>query len=262
MNIIYCSDKGYFKFLRLSILSLLEHNDNVVFHILTMDSPETNQQALTNSQVAKLKSECAETGKNFEIVFYDVRNLYMEVLSSSKNANSIFTPYAGLKLLIPFVCNIDKGLYLDCDFIILKSIEEIYNQDISHDFLLAHLDKDFFYTGVYLYNIKKDKEDNFLRAKKAISFYVNNLLRFPDQEALNFAYGKVRSLRLKKIFMYDENTYMFHISSKHLQEVITFLDNIVFNKQGKSLHGRYHSIVKVLSCLQNDTSEANNSLNN
>lgn len=228
-----------------------------------MDSPETNQRSVSSTQIAKLKTECAETGKSFDIKVYNVRNLYEQLLFNSVNKNSIFTPFAGIRLLIPFICNIDKGLYIDCDFIILKSLEDIYNQNIENDFLLAHLtDERLFSSGVYLYNIKKERENDFLNIKKAISFYINNSSPYPDQDALNFAYEKVNSLKLKKIFMYDKNAYMFHISSKHMPEIIDFLANSVFSKRGRKLHNKYHNIAQIISRLENDTSENNILFNN
>lgn len=262
MNIIYCADRKYYNFLRISVLSLLEYNNNVTFHILTMDSPETNQYALSNVQISELRAECDETGKKYKIIIYDVRNLYERYLYNPQNIDKVFTPYAGLRLLIPFVCSFDKGLYLDCDFIIVRSIEEIYNQDISNDYLLAHLEEKQFNSGALLYNLKKEKENNFSKITEATTYYKEKILRFPDQEALNLAYGKVKSLRLKKIYFYDNDTYMFHISSKQVPEIIEFLNGAVFKKQGKNLHGKFRNIAQVISNIQNDASEENNLLNN
>lgn len=157
MDVLYCSDYNYFNFLRLSVISLLEFNNNVTIHIFTMDCPETEHKALSKAQISQLKKECLTIHKQFEIKIYNIRECFEKHLLSSCNLNSFYTPYTGLRLIAPYILTCDKVLYIDCDFIVLKSLKPIYSQICSKSSILVTKLKDdiYFATATYLHDLKK-----------------------------------------------------------------------------------------------------------
>lgn len=234
-------------------MSLLESNNNVTIHIFTMNSPETNQKRLSAAQISQLKKECSETSKNFKIKTYDVREHFDKHLINSCNNKSFYTPYAALRLLAPFVLGCDKVLYLDCDIIVLKSLDFIYKRDFNDKSLLIpeFIDKRTFHNSIYLQNLKKERENNFKEEKKAIFIYNTYVHEYPDMHAMNVAFKNYSHLYVGNLFTYNyENSFVFHISSKEVDIVNEFLTNAVFSKSAKEIRKKIVKIVQFIDKMQ------------
>ena len=104
-----------------------------------MDSPETRQVQISRKQKEKLKSEIALLDPTSRILFYDVRDMYLEKLSNSVNRYTRFSPYAALRLLAPYIIqNVNMLLYLDADTLVTDTLFELFDEDLgNHDFDIA-----------------------------------------------------------------------------------------------------------------------------
>lgn len=253
MNVLYCADYKYFNFLRLSVLTLLEFNDNVTIHIFTMDSPETNQKALSKNQIAQLIKECSETNKQFDVKIYNVREWFEKYMINSCNLNSFYTPYAALRLLAPYILDCDKVLYLDCDIIVLKSLVPIYNQEFAGSYILAprFYNDESFINGIFLQNLKREREVNYKNTNEAISIYNTFVHEYPDMNAMNKAFKDCQHLNVGNLYTYNpENSFVFHISSKEVDETNNFLKNCVFSKTAREIRKKIIKIVQFIDKKQ------------
>ena len=110
------------------------------------------------------------------------------------------------KIFLPdILSDLDKVIYMDGDTVILKDLRELYNIDVSNVYASVAkdgiyyrfpkemkelgLDKRGFYfnSGVMLYNLKQQREDNII--SKAIEYIKNNEDFYGDQDVLNIIFG-------------------------------------------------------------------------
>ena len=108
------------------------------------------------------------------------------------------------KYLIPkLLNNIDKVLYLDVDTLVLGSLSELYNIDLTGKYAAAVENNDsysainkvgtkhYFNAGVILYNLKKCREDNIMEKlfNNHIFLFKQDKLRYVDQCVLNYTFN-------------------------------------------------------------------------
>lgn len=110
------------------------------------------------------------------------------------------------KLDLPY----EKGIYLDCDVIVLGDIKELYDIDIGDSYLAGaddfsrdanakrfNLDR-YFNAGVLLLNIKKMRDENLSAVFVKTSIENNGKFKYVDQDVLNKICGhKSKILPLK-----------------------------------------------------------------
>ncbi len=171
INIVFASDNNYAQILKISIQSLLFNNKNVPMNIFILDNGinEKNHYELI---------EIINKFNNIHLDFIFMKNIKenFDSISSNdmKNLNKL-TMYSRLFLASVLPNNIEKILYLDCDSLILNSIDDLYKTNIE-DYMCAgvldpipiyfkkviELANDDFYinTGVLLINLKKWREIN------------------------------------------------------------------------------------------------------
>lgn len=106
--------------------------------------------------------------------------------------NKRFTYMAMMRAALPLILpkEIDKCLSLDCDLVIHKDIDEVWDKDISGYYLAAtpepymcRWEKKYYNTGVSLLNLKKLREDGI--TEKMIEDLNHNKYRFPEQDTYN-----------------------------------------------------------------------------
>jgi lipopolysaccharide biosynthesis glycosyltransferase len=190
IHVVCCSDENYAFNFPVIAESILEHhtNEEVAFHFV--------HSALTSVTQDKIESYVAEKGINFSHL------LINDSVFSHLPQIGYFTIGMYYRLLIPELMRADlqKVLYLDMDVIVEGRLDELWNQDLTNkgaavieDGEPKHLGefspKNYFNSGVMLINL------DFWRSHKvkeqAIDFMVNHrdILRFPDQDALNVVLG-------------------------------------------------------------------------
>lgn len=167
MNIVYAGNKNVFDGLLISVLSIIEYNqDPLTVYVLTMDIPELDDKYVSISQddLQLIETEMKKVNQFSQIVRVDVRNIFDKKMGASKNLVNMYTPYALLRLLLDEIDIIpDKVLYLDTDTVANQNIRPLYDINIEKYELAGSQDRyaRFFFvnpfyvnTGVLLLNMK------------------------------------------------------------------------------------------------------------
>ena len=178
MNIVLASDNNYAAHMATLIVSLCENNDKtkkISIHILSNELEEN-----IKNKILKLEQKYL----NLNIHYYDLSSKEIEkrIGLKIKHDRSI-SAYA--RIFIPEILSpeINKALYLDVDGIVLESIEEIFDIDISNYYIAGvsdvvrkqkkigidlKEDETYINSGMILWNLKKCREEKVVN--KFISF--------------------------------------------------------------------------------------------
>lgn len=197
MDIVFNIDNKYVPFLCTTILSLLENNKEhkIKFHILTIELSNENREYIKE----------LVTTQNSEVLFYDINIDLLKGFPIGKGTVNPNYPYTGyLRLLISEIIPsyINKILYLDCDIIIINSIDKLWNTDISN-YCIAAVDDygengtngierligikgySYFNAGVLLMNLDRMRELGIYEQYKEWSISNYSKIKFHDQDVLN-----------------------------------------------------------------------------
>lgn len=195
MNICFVVNKNYIGQLKVCLKSLFETNKvNINLFVLENDLNDDDKSDLTR----------------FVKSYQNLVN-YVEVDDSNfvglpkMGYDSNYTAY--FKLMIPYLLNdLDKILYLDCDILINKDLESLYNR-ISNNFISSCLDtkinknrvehvksvvgyesNKYFNSGVILFDFKYREQ---IVSKDMLFDYIKKnleVIKFHDQDILNHFY--------------------------------------------------------------------------
>lgn len=190
-HIALASDHAYAGYMETCMLSVLMNNpeDEIVFDILDVGLDDND------------KRNIAENINSYggELVFHDLRNIAQllggdvpEFLNSLGLYGRLFLPQ-----LLP---NEEKVLYLDCDTLVVGSLNELWNMNIT-DYYLAGVkdtvsfmhreklgfgqDETYINSGVLLINLEKWRKDHI--CEKIIDYVKKNKesVSLPDQDGIN-----------------------------------------------------------------------------
>lgn len=141
------------------------------------------------------------------VKYYNINN-YPDFLAAMKKIPQMteLGPLACVRCYFPDILPCDKVIYLDIDIIVYKSLDSMWNLDIS-DYYLAGVEDlnirhpsnmqnylaglnygDYINSGVLLMNLKKMREDNI--TKKITLLFSSLKMKFLDQDALNLICAK------------------------------------------------------------------------
>jgi lipopolysaccharide biosynthesis glycosyltransferase len=192
MNIVTAINKGYIQHFCSMASSVISNNSNeeINFFVIHMDLDIEDQEYIKYS----LKSINI---KNVSILFIVFESKLLDLMPVD---TGIFTSAAMYRIYLEDILplEINKVLYLDSDIIVNDNLTELYNTDIDeyyiaavedfHEFHSLHIldnKRDYFNSGVLLINLKKWRDDNFLR--KCVEYTNINFdkIILPDQDILN-----------------------------------------------------------------------------
>lgn len=179
------------------MLSIVDHNRevDVNFHVLTYDLSEENREYIKDLV-------CNE---KVSVAFYDIDLKLFEGLPIGKGTANPTLSYATyLRLLIARVLpvNISKVIYLDCDIVVINSLGDLWDLNISDYYIAAsseygiaatngmkrlNIDQryGYFNAGVLVLNLDKLRDfDFFEKSKKYVSEHFD-AIKFHDQDVLN-----------------------------------------------------------------------------
>ncbi len=218
LDIVYASDDGYAILAGVSILSLLENNqdaDSITIHFFDDGISAENREKLT----------LTVQDYNREIVFYDIRKK-LRKLMGSVNGLAIFLPNGGVKETYAaygriFIGNllpntVERALYLDCDTLIEGSLQPIFANTLEKvvsmvldcsrpeykKFIGLSVDDFYFNSGVIVFDLAKWRNENW--TDKVLSYISSSSRSYPfaDQDFLNHALkGHIAVLSCKYNFM-------------------------------------------------------------
>ena len=224
INVAYAFDNIYYYIAHVSMKSIMVNqnsNTYIIFHILTPSDIFNEQKEVID--------KISEEHHNCKIVYHIIGSEFKEFTISGiiKRTTAMYYRLL-LQRILP---NEKKILYFDCDTLIYKDLNEIYNFNISDFYYVGEYEgkpitkygnnlKDFINSGVMLINLDNLRKDNIF--DKIILFLKknNDSLYFPDQDAINVVCNKKNGI-------FPKNYISFGICDSMLFE------NIIKEKNAK-----------------------------
>lgn len=226
--IVYAVNSYYYPYLYISIYSLIKNStNNYDINILHNSLNEDDINTLMSLKNAKININIINVDKYVKDKEY--------ILSDHISKEAYF------RFLIPrILSNYNKVIYLDCDTIITKDLEELYNIDLKHNTLGAILDCGISNIKGYTSNIVKIPDNTYINSgvmlinnklfikneleeQQCFKIIIDNKkLKFHDQDIVNIYYqnkillldskwNKQIDLRIKKDFISDiDNSFIIH----------------------------------------------------
>ncbi len=217
MDIIYVSDNAYARHLGISMLSLLDHNQDmkrITVYILSREIDEQNTAYLT--QIAEKYGRCVK--------FIDIAEFEKKIPFQFDTSG-----YNPIVLSRLFLCSylpesVEKILYLDCDIIVNGSVKELetipFEQNLiaavpelhmpaEKKALIGFAKKETYYNaGVLLVNLKLWRLEKI--EKSFVEYYrlMKGQLLYNDQDILNHC-CKGRILALSHTYNLSTNLFYF-----------------------------------------------------
>ena len=196
---VYVTDNNYVLFMRTSIRSMIANKNpetKITIYVIGYN--------LSDKDIKKIKKE---QRKNVDIKIIPIEKELLKPLSGGTKINPNVTKVDNAKFfLTTLLKHTDKGIYLDGDTIVLKDLAELYNTNLSDNYIAAADDwqtgwpddpqKRYFNNGVMLLNLKEMRKNDI--EKKLVDFKLNDKIkRFVTQDAFNnVMFGKVIYLPL------------------------------------------------------------------
>lgn len=170
MNILLASDDNYAPLLGVTVYSFLKNNtlefDQINIIILDGGIKENNK--------SKIQTICNEFDNQITLNFIKYDNIG-EIIGIELTATRALATYARLLICSLLDSDIDKILYLDCDALVVDSVKELWETDITdyycgavldagpkyiNTFLEFPEDHDHFNAGMLLINLKLWREND------------------------------------------------------------------------------------------------------
>lgn len=228
INIAFCLDSNFIKQLSVTIVSILlnaEAEDEFSFYVLCDGISKEDKD-----KIIEIKKQ-----KKIDIQFIEIKNEEFKNCPLSLH----FAKANYFRIKLPALINLDKILYLDCDIIVRKSLNTLYNQDINdkyaavvadtlskEGFLDKHLKRlnveNYFNSGVMLMNLKKMRQDNV--EEKFFNFVKNHSekIKYVDQCVFNVILNnKIKFLDVKYNFQHNSGVEKMHsVYKKNKKDIV------------------------------------------
>jgi lipopolysaccharide biosynthesis glycosyltransferase len=189
MDIVTSCDESFLPHAATMLCSLLENNTaQIRIHLI--------HDGILKQKIRRLRQFVLKYGAAFDAI-----EIHDSEIESLKTTNAFPIP-TYFRLLIPEILptGVSKVLYLDCDLIVRKPIDALWNIDLHNHLLAAVEDKvsddykeklglspnsPYFNSGVLLINLDQWRRQSFHR--KVVDFIKNNpeKITYPDQDGLN-----------------------------------------------------------------------------
>lgn len=233
MNIICSTDDNFVQHCSVMLTSVLINNLGVSVWILT--------EGLTEANKAILKEEVESRGGIFNFVKVD-STIISKLPMPKHQSLSHISPATYYRLLVSEILPdyVEKAIYLDCDIIVTRSLEELWNTDISNYAVGAvhqmwqeiedasrlnyPVEFGYFNAGVLLINLNYWREHSI--STKLVNYLTTHFskIKMHDQDALNAVlYNKAFTLPCKWNMLH----YFFFPDSKSI--IGTFNGEVISN---------------------------------
>lgn len=197
MNLVLIINEknNYARHLGTTLVSVLENskekwNINIIYENLSQES------------IKKISEIVRKYGSDIKYIKIEEQTLKKFKVGVGTHLNSIVFA----RLYIPeFLLDEEKAIYLDCDLIVLKKLEELYNMDLKNKSIGVILDskkdqeeslkrlkldlkRTYFNAGVMIMDLKKLRDNK--KFTKTIEFCLNpdRELKLNEQDALNIIF--------------------------------------------------------------------------
>ncbi len=203
INICYCGNDKMFYGVLLSALSVSYVSIKPVrVYILTAELKCGRKHYLPflDEQAKRIETLLKRHNPQNEVILKDVKDLFLKDFHHCINFHSTYTPYAYMRLVLDDMKDMpSRILYMDTDTIAVKSIEPLFELDMTHydigmvpDQVGKHyFGKRYGNSGILLINLDNvRKHSSFVKAR----WRVNHIRMFmPDQTALNIVCGRLKT---------------------------------------------------------------------
>ena len=225
INICLASDNNYSKYLAVTMASILKNaniDDELFFYILDGGIEEDSKAKIFELNEIK---KC-------NISFVNPNTSNLEDFALQTNYISVATYYR-LQIASLLPKDVDKVIYLDCDILVLKSLKDLFLENIDNYFAGAcedvweyNLHNMFFINaGVLLINLKLWRQEQI--EQKLIDYAIKNKVN--DQIVINYVLtGKIKPLDLKYNLQNSAYLYVYTHRLKYANEsaLLKSLDNV------------------------------------
>lgn len=209
INIVLTGNDVMFDGVFLLSVSLAKRTkEEVMIYLLTMDFTHVDPKyrPFTAKQEKIINDTLKTINPSVKFKIIDTRKMYEEYLQGNPNEGNRFSPFAALRLLIPYLDvmkDVDKMIYLDCDIMFYRDVKEFYDVDMENfelgvvrDYLGRFwMSRDYFNSGVMLINLKECRKTKLF--DRAIEMVKSHKMTFPDQSALNILAKRLKYLPYK-----------------------------------------------------------------
>lgn len=219
MNILYSADDLYSKLVLVSLKSVFMNN---------IDAEEINVYIVEDGIKEENRSLIRDLGNNYKrnIQFIPLAEKYTKVYSTiagrARAAAAVYS-YCYIQDILPQ--NINKVLLLEGDCLVLGSLKELYETDLTGCYFAAvddlqskwmkkklgiNPDSPYVNSGVVLFNLKEMRRDNFSEKITTILQEGNSEFFYEAQDELNvLSEGKVKVLPPKyngmtAVYLFDK----------------------------------------------------------
>lgn len=192
MNIVYSSSDSYSPVAGVSLLSLLENNQS---------SEELNVYIIDNNISDKNKGKFIKTCNKFgrNLTFIPIANIEKMAGTSIDTGRWNISTFARLFYATLLPENVEKVIHIDCDTMVMTSLEPLWNTDMDGKIVAGALecigdnykteiglskDDTYINAGNIMLNLKKIREDNTEELFKKF-LREHHQLSFVDQPVLN-----------------------------------------------------------------------------
>ncbi len=188
--VYFSCDENYVPQLCVAIASIV-HNTSASLHFIVLT------ENLSDCAKEKILEVCA--GHKLSVETIAKYGKYFANVGVKQQHISIATCYRFLIPLLDF--DYEKGIYLDCDIVVLGDVAELLNIDLGDNYLAAandfiseryvkslNLDK-YFNAGVLLLNLKKFREDGVFDKLISELCDTSKSFKYLDQDILNIVLG-------------------------------------------------------------------------
>lgn len=219
-------------------------------------------RSLNDENINEIKE--ALNGLNIEVIPLKIENSYFEGIPLLERI-----PVESFDRIIAFKYlpeDVDKCLYLDPDILVNKHIGQLYDMDLSNDYIAAatHINcfinllnrlrlqmkdaKTYINSGVVLMNLKKMREDFKIEDIQKILRKYARVLFLGDQDMMNILYADKCIILDDAIYNLDEKAYSRHHHRHHfnLEDVKEKTIFIHYNGKFKPWLKGYHGKLDVL----------------
>jgi len=191
IDICYCGNEKVFNGVLLSALSIAKTTSEPLnIFLLTADISYLKPVYVKIDEKSRdfIEKTIQKYNPESKVILVDATKEFKDTFSEGKNMNSMYTPYAFLRLLMDETPGLpDRILYLDVDTVALKDVSPLFHYDLGdkaaavvHD---AMREKNYFNSGVILFDLAKIKKEGLF--KKTRAYLIGHKLMMPDQDAFN-----------------------------------------------------------------------------
>ena len=203
INLSFTINNNYTEKLLIPLISTLENSgNNTIYHIFILVGEDF-----------KKRSELLLY--NLEAIYY---NCFIHIINLHKEFENVYKSFLDItvyyRLKLPEICeNITRIIYIDCDSIILKDLNELFTLNFGGNYILGKLDifpdeldrfniyvKNNINSGVLLLDLKSLRKYNYV--EKFMNYTKNNNNKFylnaHDQTLINYiCHDKIGILKPK-----------------------------------------------------------------